>query len=307
MKIKKIRVPYQPDYDEPTEVPYQSGYSIPVTPDYLPSDEDIKHLQKLVKEGRDAEAENFVNRAILSREEETLSPGLPTRDYLARALHKSILDRYPNLNEMKAIDKSSYLPDKAYLGLKELKEKLKLSNQIVNSMYDSSYVPIGSKSRVGEPGTVQIGIYNDSYLDDILHENAHAVDDIIANAKKGKWKEGSDELKAIQNFVKNNPKLKKLYDSPVKETTTNEDTSLKTKRRYSPIRRVPNFQDYNFKTGEFDSDTIESPIQKYKEVGGEHHIERPFSLENFKNFTKGGLEDIVRTDEKFSKLRKIIA
>jgi len=311
MKVKKIQVPYQPDYDEPTEVPYQSGYSIPVTSKELPSEEDVKRLEKLVKEGRDEEAENFINRAILSREAEAnveSAPGLPTRDYIARALHKSILNRHPYLEQYTEAGQASHLPDLVYPGLKDLKEKLNLSNEVIQSMYESSYAPIGSKIKNRKPGSIKLDIASNSYIDDILHENAHSVDDIFKNVKKGKWKEGSGELKAIQDFVKKNPKLKKLQESPVDYTTPNETLPLAYfKSEYSPIRRLPNFQDYDPKTGEFGSDIIESPIDKYKEVGGEHHIERPFSLDNFKNFNRGDLKDIVKTDEKFSKLRKTLA
>lgn len=306
MKIKKIQVPYQPDYDEPTEVPYKSEYSIPVTSKKLPSSEDVKHLEKLVKEGREEEAENFINRAVLSREIETSLPGLPTRNYVARALHKSILNRHPFLNDYTLGGQAEYLPDIVYPGLDDLKEKLKLSNKIIPSL-KSSYAPIDSKIPHREAGSIKLDITSNSYLDDILHENAHAIDDILKNAKKGKWKKESSELRAIEDFVKNNPKFKKLYESPVKRTTEQEGTPLSYfKLKYSPIRRLPNFEDYDPRTGEFGSDIIESPIDKYKEVGGEHHIERPFSLENFINFAKGGLKDIVKNYDKFSKLRKTL-
>jgi len=102
--------------------------------------------------------------------------------------------------------------------------------------------------------------------------------------------------------------LKKLYESPVQETTRSEIMPLSySKFSYSPIRRLPNFQDYDPKKGEFGSDIIESPVDKYKEVGGEHHIGGPFSLENFKNFNRGDLKDIVKTNDKFTKLRKVLA
>jgi len=312
MKIKKIQVPYQPDYNEPTEVPYQSGYSIPVTSKRLPSKEDVNYLQNLVKEGRNQEAENFINKAVLPYEVEGLHPGISTRNYIANALHQSILNRNPYLDNYTPEGQSAHLPDIVYPGLKDLKEKLNLSNELEH-LYSSSYTPIDSKVPNRKPGSIKLDTMSDSYLDDVLHEYAHSVDDIFNNAKKGKWKEGSTELKAIQNFVKNNPKLKKLYESPVKETTRREDTPLSAsnifdKQEYSPIRRVPNFQEYDPKTGDFGSDIIESPIDKYKEVGGEHHIERPFSLENFNNFNRGDLKDIVDTPapSKFPKIKKLI-
>lgn len=288
MKVDKIKIPFIPERFE-----YNNK----------PTLEEVSYLESLAKENKIKELEEYVNRKMVGNELSTFNPGLPTRDYLGSALHQLVLKRYPELKEMSNLEKVDFLKNKVYPGLDDLKKSFNLSNNIkVNPNEGSLYRP--STSKRGPAGEVNIDPYAESFIDDTLHEVAHSVDDPIKTLLKNRSRYGDisnleKEEAAMADFIKKNPKIKKLVDSGKRHTTSSEALT-----RYKNISRVPNFEDYNWKEGVFNSDTIGNPVDKYKEVGGEHHIDRPFSLDNFINFSKGDLKDIVNANDKFKELRK---
>lgn len=293
MKVDKIKIPLEPQFED----------------NYRPSDEDVAYMQNLVKQNKIKEFEDFVNSKMVGRELSTNFPGIPTRDYLASALSKSIENRYPKLGSMSRNEQFQFLKDKVYPGLDDLKSKFGLSNETdIDHFNQDSYIPYGKK----DAGKIELDSNSSEFIDSALHEIAHSVDDPIKQLKKSlqdPFSRSTDateiKRKALEDFSLRNPKVQKLVNNDITYTTNTEDLS-----KYKNITRTPNFEDYNWKSGEFKSDTIGNPIDKYKQVGGEHHINRPFSLDNFINFNKGDLKDIVETKEispKFQKIKKIIA
>ena len=173
-------------------------------------------------------------------------------------------------------------------------------------------------------------------VDVVLHELGHNVDDVVKqlrNSKllqlpnkstydfkaghRGSYESELDKYNTVKDFLDKNKKLHPLLMSKTEDTTFSEGSksknimdilaSLIKDTNYKKIIRVPNFEDYDFKKGEFGSDIVETPISKYKEVSGEHHIDRPFSLRNFINLSKGTLKDIVKNPDKFKDVRKKIS
>lgn len=293
MKVDKIIIPFKEQEFE---------HNVEPTP------EEVSYLESLVKKDKIKEFEEYVNKEMMGAELNTFNPGIPTRDYLASALHQIVLKRHPELKEMSTVQQINFLKNQAYPELDNLKKEFNLSNNIKTNSVEGSLYRTNTSER-GPAGEVNVDPHSSSFIDDALHELSHSVDAPIKMINKNKSRYGDKsnidkQQAAMDNFIKKNPKIKKIMDSG-KTYTTNSEALAK----YKNIGRSPNFEDYNWKSGDFNSDQIGNPIDKYKEVGGEHHIDRPFSLENFINFSKGGLKDIVKTEEppsKFSKIKKII-
>lgn len=269
-----------------------------------PTPEDLEHVSSLVKQDKIKEFEDFVNKKMIAAElDPNRYPGLPTRDYLASALHRSILDRYPHLKDMSQENQIRFLKNKTYPGLSLLKNIFQLSNKISTDPMEGS--KLQTITRDGkQAGEINVDPHAQSFIDDALHELSHSVDQPIKLLKRHRRLYGDksnleNEEAAMKAFIERNPKLKKLMDSETDWTTASENRG-----RYQKIGRSPNFEDYDWKAGEFGSDIIQNPIDKYKEVGREHHIDRPFSYDNFINFTKGDLRDIVKSQDRFNALRK---
>jgi hypothetical protein len=291
MKVNKTKIPFESEE-------FEKNYS--------PTEEEVSYLESLVKQNKIKELEDYVNKKMIGRELDAFHPGIPTRDYLASALTTSIKNKYPELKKMTEVESFNFLKNRVYPGLDDLKSKFGLSNEADIAPYnEDSYTPIGKVNA----GKINLNSENKDYIDSALHELAHSIDDPIKYIKKNSRPYGDKtnldiKKSALEEFAKKNPKIKKLIDSENSYTTKTEALA-----RYKNIARSPNFEDYDWKSGEFQSDVIQNPIDKYKEVGGEHHMDRPFSLDNFINFNKGDLKDIVKNEQdqsKFPKIKKLI-
>lgn len=302
MKVKRTKVPYR---KEP--LPYRSE----------PSVDDLKRMEQYAKEDKLQELKDLVNERVAGKEEDPdFYPGLSTRDFLSSALTKSIKNRYPELSDLPEEEQVRFLQEKVYPGLDRLEKGAGRTHRVKFDRPSNAY----------DPNTGQIDLDRDTpnLLATALHEMGHSVDENILELNKLKNRKKlpaiskKQELEkmlaeqdyarrseAMEEFTKLNPKIKKLLETKTTKTTGSEARPLNPfKREYKNIKRMPNLEDYNYETGEFESDILEDPIEKYKEVGGEHHLERPFSLDNFINFSKGDLKDIVKTDDRFRNLRK---
>jgi len=303
MKVKRTKVPYRKE-----SLPYRSE----------PSVKDLQRMEQYAKEDKLQELKDLVNERVAGMEEDTenFTPGLSARDFLSSALTKSIKNRYPELSDLPEEEQVRFLQEKAYPGLDRLEKGAGRTHR----------VKLGKPYNMYDPDTGQIDLerQNPNLLATALHEMGHSVDENILELNKLKNRKKlpaiskKQELEkmlaeqdyarrseAMEEFTKINPKVKKLLETKATKTTGSEGRPLNPfKRRYQGIKRMPNLEDYNYETGEFESDILEDPIEKYKEIGGEHHLERPFSLDNFINFSKGDLKDIVKADDRFRNLRK---
>jgi hypothetical protein len=297
MKAKRTKIPYRKDV-----VKFQSK----------PTKKDLEQMKDYAQRDQIQNLKDLVNERVASMEEGGYVPGLSTRDFLSSALSESIKERYPELKKMSEQEQAEFLRDRVYPGLDKLEESAGRKHRMRVEGYDRNEYD-------AETGDIVLEKDNPNLLATALHEMGHAVDENILGLnrlrRRKRFLEDAEKAKeeeiyarrsgGMEEFVKLNPKVKNLLDTEMTKTTSSEDQPLNPfKRSYKPIRRMPNFEDYNYETGEFESDILEDPIEKYKEVGGEHHINRPFSLENFINFSKGDLEDIVQADDRFKNLRK---
>lgn len=307
MKIKRLfEIPYQPEYQRPED------FEVRESP---PTLEEVSYLEKLAKEGKYPELEDYVNNQMIGRELLTRSPGIPTRDFLASALDQLVQKRYPGLNKLDEKSRIRFLKRNIHPGLDELEQAFGKSGRIA--------VGNGRDAYNHATGDISLSKEGAASTDTVAHEIGHSLDEIFNtyNSKKliGKYVEAEEgpteqEEAAIRKFLKTNPKAEKLLSDWGRKITTPSETSPLKSPKYKGIStygeaRTPSFEDYNWKKGQFESDVIKGPVDKYKEVGGEHHIDRPFSLENFINFSKGDLKDIVKNEQapsKFQKIKKLI-
>jgi hypothetical protein len=310
MRVSRNKVPFKPQE-------FEKNYS--------PSEKDISHMESLAKQNKLDELNDFINNKMVGAELDSNAPGIPTRDFLTEALSKSIRKRQPELANLSAEQKLNYFKDQVYPGVDEFRKKMGLSSLKLKA------IPwVGSEYNY-ETGELN---YDDRYKNDpmqegtMLHELAHSADHAFQdqaqreslidhyrniavfdgerpehpkNNNHQEFKNSQLGREIINDYIKKLPKLKKL-DSGQSRTTNSEIDGWMNKG-YSKIKRMPNFEDYDWKSGDFNSDVIQNPVDKYKQIGTDHHSGRAFSLDNFINFAKGGLKDVVQNENRFKKLR----
>jgi hypothetical protein len=303
MKVNRDKIPFKPQE-------FEINYS--------PSDEDVSHMENLVKEGRLNELYDFINNKMVGAELESDAPGTPTRDFLSEALSKSIRKAHPELDSLSSEQKLQYFKDQVYPGLDYFRRKMKLYP-----------LKLKAVSHIGSSYNHDTGVLNYDRAANkaeeeavMLHELGHAVDhpvqdQAVRDSQYSTYDRPVDpdslffenyidsqfKRKMLDKYIQKLPKLSKL-EKYGQQQTTNSEVRGWGGEGYSKIKRMPNFEDYDWKSGDFNSDVIQDPVKKYQDVGTDHHSGRAFSLDNFINFARGGLKDVVKNEDRFKTLRK---
>jgi hypothetical protein len=278
---------------ERTKIPFKTKPKPYLDPDGVKwmGSRDIDKVTEFIENNDEAGLNDFINNRM-GRYEEMLSEGnagLATRDYLNSLLGSAIIKKDP---EIKAIVNNSFTDEDQTVRLaKVLKDKVYpgLTDNVTADERGSFYVKPLNKQ------TEQINI--DRYenaptkVASVLHEYGHNLD--------FPQKMGDQAKKAA--LLKLKPQYSKvLNDEKIPRTTHSEGG------RNNP--RIPNFEDYDWTEGEFNSDWMRDPLNIQDQQAKEHHIRRNYPLDNLKNFIKGGYDEIVESKpDKFNKLKKLVS
>lgn len=293
----KIKIPYK----DPLEA--NAGEHV---------DLDHKLVEHLIKSKKYKQFAQYLNEELLPYELNSPTPGMYTRDTLSELLNALILDRYPDIHVPESRDINDLsdlyaLRDKVHPGLSQIMSKSGLTPKI-EPFTDEKDIETKAGSYDSNTGVVKFNPFHRKKTATIVHELGHSVDDIVSKVKSGDISlEDFNEFVAKQPLKKQKT-LRDMLNSPddYENRTSGEDKTV-TGRGYIPVSRSPSFEDYDWQSGEFKKDLITpSPLEKYKEVGGQHHIDRPFHYDNLKNFIHGDLPDIVENQPRFKKLTGLL-
>lgn len=251
-------------------------------------DDDLPEVMKFIKAKDDKGLKEFINNKMKDYEEAySDQAGLPTRDYLNSLLGAAVLSQDPEL-ELESTH-AQYDPKRTIELAKKLKDKVYpgLTNNVTAEYEGSQY----QKARNGKPDRLNIDPSQSRFakIGHILHEYGHNLD----RFQKNEDEEGKSKL------LKLKPEYSKVLNSDEVQSTTHSEAGYKNPR-------IPNFEDYNFESGDFNSDWMRDPTDVQDEQAREHHINRNYPMDNLKNFINGGLDKVVDTD-KLNKLKKLMS
>jgi hypothetical protein len=228
--------------------------------------EDAAQVMELVKQSKDQELKDLINKRMTPYEKQysIRNAGLPTRDYLTALLGETIKKKHPKYEGM-----AFGSPDDIKKNVVKFRDQFYPGLQKLLKERGMSEVitadPNEGNQYSGRTG-LNIdpnGISTAKMLGTIGHEMGHAAD-----------------------YAQENPAYR---------TTRNEGG-------YSnPV--TPNFEDYNWEGGDFDSDYMRAPMEIQDDVGKDHHLERNYPYENIFNMVKD--DKLVEAKPRFSKLNKL--
>ena len=265
-----LRAPRLPKVD-PGQLPYMAM-------------DDLDQVKQLVESGDEAALTKFINDKLLPYERNYPDQaGVATRTYLDSLLGSAVTELSPEIFE--ASRWAQFDPNAT-------KELTKL---VRDRVYPGMTGNITSDNELGdeynhETDTINIdpAAPRNKKIGTILHEYGHNLDNIRRDHTRGK------EHPAL--IAKKSAYTKVLKDELDRFNTTQGEGG--------DNRPTPNFQDYDWQAGDFNSDVMRDPLDIQDEEARAHHLNRNYPLDNLKNVIKGGLDEIVdATPDKFNKLR----
>jgi hypothetical protein len=315
-KKKTLPLPYSPkDPTEPTGLMKVDRTQIPYEPkesrndlfladvDKM-ADQDADKMFELAREGKTEEMNDLINSRLSAYEQHPglykKQAGILTRDYVNRIFGKGLNERIPGVAETKDdVEAAKMIRTQLYPGLNETLKAYNYSDAITNdpekgSQFDS-YHP-GPKN---EGMNIETGMHPSTRSATIAHELGHGINTISRNRKRY----GADDKQeaAVENMKRLKPATASLLDD--EEKKLQGLTSAESGYDNYP---APNFSDYDFESGNFNSDVQKTPANIQDQISREHHG-RNYPLENIKNMSKkGGLNNVVDSEEdtKFQELMK---
>jgi hypothetical protein len=303
---KNITIPYEL---EPYEQPESSAQ--------LMAEKDYDTVKELVKSGNKQRLRDFINKRLTASENISATPGLSTRDYMSALTGEAVKRKYPEIRKA-ALEGT---PDE--LGRAVQKVMLPDVEKSLKSYNLGAGIESGEKDTTNEEtGLIRLSGREtpSGNIGTAVHENAHILDALAKKYSKAKYiakAEGRDispeRESVIREFLKKKPAATSLFqetpgeDEKFKRYTTEKESLNKYGGRFENPE-IPNFEDYDFKTGQFQSDVIKDPIDVQKESGEYHHLDRNQPYENMiKTLEDDGSLERVTKQDRFKKLRSLIS
>jgi hypothetical protein len=283
MKLKKTKIPFRPSYElasirDPSEL----------------AEEDYDFIKKLMQEGKEDEVRDFVNSRLLNNElaythssknpDQGYEAGMSTKQYVHDIIGKHILENNPTVSkslQMGDLEKGAQeLANTLHPNYKSYREKAHekgpLLNKIRKAIHGGYNSDIAAMDQMPE-GVNALGYFSPykgirmspyqspkSYASTLKHEMDHSLDFIAESLSKDK------------DFIKEYPKYKNFKK---------DDFEDKAETGYvNPI--IPNFKDYNFEKGEFESNYVRDPVDITEEVVGKHRYGRNHLFEELRKKLK---------------------
>ncbi len=296
MKLDRTKIPFKPKEDEPV-----FAANIPRL-----ASEDVDKVMELIQQNKEPELKELINSRMAPYEKEFSEggAGLATRDYLTSLLGESIIKKHPEYQGVAHHHPSvmkDYLHkfrDQFYPGLKEGLKDLGMSDEItLDYLKGPQYSPDEGLNM--DPNSISTA----KMLGTMGHELGHATDFLgqKANALK-KYYPDEPKTEKAKEVLERLLKIKPEYAQALgDEHNTHRDTTSSESGYNNPV--IPNFKDYNWKEGDFNSDYMRDPLDIQKKVGEDHHHDRNYPYENLFNMVKE--DKLVEASPKFSKLKKL--
>lgn len=271
-----------------TEIPYRHSFELTPTKNLDEMvDEDYYTIQKLVQEGKDAELKDFVNSRLLDAELAQTNKlpntaGMLTKSYVHDIVGQHLVNENPEVaqyleanDHMKAIEKLlSSLHPNYKKHMQAAYEKGPIKYKILKYLHGgdvSNIEPVRSL-----PESIQGYFLKDtgismnpsqsprSFASTLKHELDHATD------------YAAETLSEDKEFLKDYPKYKGFKEK--------SHEGAAESGYINPI--IPNFNDYDFKKGEFGSNYVRDPYELAEEVTGKHRYGREHLFEELRKKLK---------------------
>lgn len=276
--------------------------------------EDFEKVQAFIDAGDEEGLKEFMNNRLLDSENLSNTPGLATRDYMSNIMGTSVLRNDPEIAKAalqgSPRDVGRAVRNKMLPGIDTAFKAHDLSTKIENSDSSNDVDTTTNLMRLsgGKGAADSIGT--------AVHENAHALDNLARRHSSDKYyaKRDGKEIEpkrfaTIQKLLADKPALKDSFSEVegedekfIRKTSANELVNKHNRRIENP--EIPNFEDYNYETGNFDSDWIKSPVDIQKESGDVHHLDRNQVYENMMKAVK---DRNLNRVTKFDKIKKVLA
>ena len=300
------------------QFPYlEKEYEMPESSAQTMAEEDYETIRELSKNKDKTKLRDFINKRLATQENISNTPGLATRDYMNAITGEAVKKRYPEIRqaalEGTPAELGRAVRSRMFPGIERALKSQNLSSEI-QSGEDDAINPETGVMRLsgGETPSGNIGT--------AIHENAHVLDNLAKKYSKAKYiakMEGREldpeKEEAIREFLKTKPAASSLFEeSPddelkfLKKTTRRESRNRYGRTLQNP--EIPNFEDYDFSKGEFQSDMIRDPLDVQEESGRYHHLDRNQTYENMlKALEEEGKLDRITKENRFKKLRSLIS
>jgi hypothetical protein len=286
-KVKRVVIP-----NRRFEVPSRSTKA---------TDEEVEILSDLIRQGKKKEFDDYINNRMIGNEIDQPSwTGYETRDFLSSALSKAIQKKYPNLRPDKdgkySKEQFEFLRDNVYPLLSKAQSSFGRGNEVILAK--------NNDNKYEDTGTINLDSSNKNFISSALHELGHAADHIAYDTRSE-----SSLPKDKQDLLSKMREIKPAYAKILNRRrypTTNSEYPSKVKT-ISENDRMPNFEDYNWQKGDFDSDYMPNPLDIQKNTGSDHHQHRDYPYDNFINFIEGDLKNIVKSEDRFKNIIKKLA
>jgi hypothetical protein len=275
-----------------TQAPYKHDYELNPPKDTKDlADEDYKIVKKLMQQGKEQEARDFVNERLLNSELQYTSrnpkqAGVPTKTYAHQMIGKHLLEENPEANrylsgghlEKGANELLKNLHPKYEEYMQRAYEKGPLFEKLKKVIYGGYTPKITAIDRDLDKETpdatgsfnpsvgVRMSPYQgvDSYAATLKHELDHALNF------------AGERLSNEEDFIKDYPEYKNFKK---------EEFQSKPEVGYiNPV--IPNLKDYDFKKGEFNSNYVRDPIDLAEEVTSGHRYGRTNLFEELRKKLK---------------------
>ena len=294
MKFKRSRIPQTHQFDPSFEAEFPFTEQPILEDDAVNGAGGFKRIQELIKQNRIPEVKRVIDTNAMLEEMGTTQPGLPTRDYMDSYFGKQLQEDTPEMSQFDDMTPESQLKlaamlrDKYYPNMDQL---TKLSGNPTE---------ITALKGEGDKYSDRDGLNIDSGHDDtvapkastIMHELGHRLDysleDAEDKAKPGFFSlDRGETAKELNDIYRKNPQYRDLakQENPnANEMVDSEDGFI------NPI--IPNFADYNYPEGEFNSDFMRNPTDLQDEVAKKHHKNRNYPFDNLVGLIQKGRKGV---------------
>jgi hypothetical protein len=305
---KNITIPYEPEY-----------YETPESSPEIMAEKDYETVAALGKNPDKTKLRDFINKRLTQSENISDTPGLSTRDYMEAITGEAVKRRYPEIRkaalEGTTADLGKAVRSKMFPDISKALKASKLSEDIESSD-DKNDVDLetglmrlsGGQTPSGDVGTT-------------IHETSHLLDALARKYSRAKYLakiEGRpvdpNLEKSVKEFLKSKPAAASLFEENPSDYDKKFEkyiTKKESKNKYGETIKnpeIPNFGDYDFGKGEFQSDMIRDPLDVQKESGERHFLDTNRQYENMiKALEDDGKLDRLTKQNRFTKLRSLIS
>lgn len=275
MKLNRDKVPFSKIKNllpvKEAEFPF---HEVPFSEDEIMSsnfDTDSEEGRKLLEQNRTKEFKDLLDKRNLVDDLVYDDAGISARSFLDSMLDKEIHSQNPELKNLKTLPLIAALKKKYYPDLDEASDKVGISTE--------TSAEVGEGDNFSPDDGINIDPTRAGQAGTIMHELGHQLDRTYKSVKNNQeypfiGGENKEVTELFKKLNKTNPEYAKVLDKEV------DLTDSESGEQNNPI---PNFSDYNWKEGDFNSNFMTNPSDLQDMIAKKHHIGRNYPFDNLMN------------------------